>query len=177
MRLLISNYNKWLSYHFSKIIRNEQFWIRNNIQFVFQIKLMHNYRFICQSTVMAYPGQPYPGQMPPGQADPLWGYFSAVAGANGQIDAQELQGCLTSSGISGTYKQFSLETCRIMISKWYCLLTNFHHITHNVFAWCDVLCQSIIWWNVQFTILPMMTSLAMMATSFIFCVCSHHNML
>ncbi|XP_035692032.1 sorcin-like [Branchiostoma floridae] len=48
--------------------------------------------------------------------DPLYGYFSAVAGADGQIDAQELQRCLTSSGISGTYQPFSLETSRIMIS-------------------------------------------------------------
>lgn len=48
--------------------------------------------------------------------DPLYGYFSAVAGADQQIDAKELQQCLTSSGISGTYQPFCLETCRIMIS-------------------------------------------------------------
>ncbi|XP_077998075.1 sorcin-like [Glandiceps talaboti] len=48
--------------------------------------------------------------------DPLWGYFSAVAGADGQIDAKELQNCLTQSGIAGTYQQFSLETSRIMIT-------------------------------------------------------------
>ncbi|XP_065053247.1 sorcin-like isoform X2 [Rhopilema esculentum] len=61
-----------------------------------------------------YPGGGYPGQ--PGGADPLWGYFSAVAGADQQIDALELQRCLTQSGIAGTYQMFSLETCRIMIS-------------------------------------------------------------
>ncbi|XP_057293018.1 sorcin-like isoform X2 [Hydractinia symbiolongicarpus] len=48
--------------------------------------------------------------------DPLFGYFSAVAGHDQQIDALELQRCLTSSGIGGTYQPFSLETCRIMIS-------------------------------------------------------------
>ncbi|XP_070566626.1 sorcin-like [Ptychodera flava] len=70
-------------------------------------------------TTMAYPGygqQPF-GQQPfPGGADPLWGYFSSVAGADGQIDSGELQRCLTSSGISGTYNPFSIETCRIMIN-------------------------------------------------------------
>ena len=35
---------------------------------------------------------------------------------DGQIDAGELQSCLTSSGISGTYQPFSKETCRIMIN-------------------------------------------------------------
>lgn len=73
-----------------------------------------------------YPGQPMPGGPPgfyPGQvpgygapADPLAGYFSAVAGADQQIDAVELQRCLTQSGIAGNYQMFSLETCRIMIS-------------------------------------------------------------
>ena len=66
--------------------------------------------------------------------DPLWGYFSAVAGQDGQIDANELQRCLSSSGISGSYQRnglhhilfliplsflslaFSKETCRIMIA-------------------------------------------------------------
>eukprot|EP00493_Phyllostaurus_siculus_P011377 UN11536 len=71
-----------------------------------------------------YPAQPAPGGYPGGYpaqpgygaADPLWGYFSAVAGVDGQIDAIELQRCLTQSGIAGTYQMFSLETCRIMIS-------------------------------------------------------------
>ncbi|KAM4697473.1 grancalcin [Rhinophrynus dorsalis] len=58
-----------------------------------------------------YFGQP---QYPAG--DPLWGYFSAVAGQDGEIDAEELQRCLTQAGIHGTYTPFSLETCRIMIS-------------------------------------------------------------
>uniref|UniRef100_UPI00358FE4AA sorcin-like isoform X2 n=1 Tax=Myxine glutinosa TaxID=7769 RepID=UPI00358FE4AA len=49
-------------------------------------------------------------------ADPLWIYFSAVAGQDGQIDAEELQRSLTSSGISGNYKPFSLETCKLMLA-------------------------------------------------------------
>ncbi|XP_033495737.1 sorcin [Epinephelus lanceolatus] len=55
---------------------------------------------------------------PPGGVaqDPLYGYFSAVAGQDGQISADELQRCLTQSGISGSYKPFCLETCRLMIS-------------------------------------------------------------
>ncbi|KAJ8003477.1 hypothetical protein DPEC_G00148720 [Dallia pectoralis] len=48
--------------------------------------------------------------------DPMWGYFTAIAGQDGEIDAEELQRCLTQSGISGTYTPFSLETCRIMIA-------------------------------------------------------------
>ncbi|XP_051872205.1 sorcin-like [Pristis pectinata] len=66
-----------------------------------------------------YPGAPgaggyggFPGQ----QQDPLYGYFAAVAGQDGHIDAEELQRCLTQSGISGTYKPFSMETCKLMIS-------------------------------------------------------------
>uniref|UniRef100_A0A8C0ZW59 Sorcin n=1 Tax=Castor canadensis TaxID=51338 RepID=A0A8C0ZW59_CASCN len=69
---------------------------------------------------MAYPGHPgagggyYPGGYGgapggptfPGQTqDPLYGYFSAVAGQDGQIDADELQRCLTQSGIAGGYKR------------------------------------------------------------------------
>ncbi|XP_076592693.1 sorcin isoform X2 [Chaetodon auriga] len=64
---------------------------------------------------MAYPGY---GAAPGGYpgADPLYGYFSAVAGQDGQISADELQRCLTQSGIAGSYKPFNLETCRLMIS-------------------------------------------------------------
>lgn len=58
-------------------------------------------------------GQPYGA---PPVADPLYGYFSAVAGQDGQIDARELQTCLTQSGISGSYQPFSLETCRVLIA-------------------------------------------------------------
>ncbi|XP_059195219.1 sorcin-like isoform X2 [Centropristis striata] len=62
---------------------------------------------------MAYPGY---GAGPGGVAqDPLYGYFSAVAGQDGQISADELQRCLTQSGFSGSYKPFCLETCRLMI--------------------------------------------------------------
>lgn len=46
----------------------------------------------------------------------MWTYFTAVAGQDGEVDAEELQKCLTQSGISGTYSPFSLETCRIMIA-------------------------------------------------------------
>lgn len=55
----------------------------------------------------------FPGQH---QQDPLYGYFASVAGQDGQISADELQRCLTSSGISGSYNPFNLETCRLMIS-------------------------------------------------------------
>uniref|UniRef100_H0YT53 Sorcin n=1 Tax=Taeniopygia guttata TaxID=59729 RepID=H0YT53_TAEGU len=41
---------------------------------------------------------------------------SRRAGKDGQIDADELQRCLTQSGIAGAYKPFNLETCRLMIS-------------------------------------------------------------
>ncbi|XP_008576469.1 PREDICTED: grancalcin isoform X1 [Galeopterus variegatus] len=78
-------------------------------------------------------GQPVPGTGPdmlpggyPGYqaysdsyssaGDPMWTYFTAVAGQDGEVDAEELQRCLTQSGISGTYSPFSLETCRIMIA-------------------------------------------------------------
>ncbi|KAG7265081.1 hypothetical protein CRUP_003439 [Coryphaenoides rupestris] len=67
---------------------------------------------------MAYPGYcppPQPGY-PMGQQDPLYGYFSAVAGQDGQISVDELQRCLTQAGMSGSYKPFNLETCRLMIN-------------------------------------------------------------
>ncbi|XP_054476934.1 sorcin [Anoplopoma fimbria] len=64
---------------------------------------------------MAYHGYgAAPGGVP--QQDPLYGYFTAVAGQDGQISAEELQQCLTQSGISGTYKPFSMETCRLMVT-------------------------------------------------------------
>ncbi|XP_069926862.1 grancalcin isoform X4 [Oryctolagus cuniculus] len=63
----------------------------------------------------------YPGPLPYSDSyssagDPMWSYFTAVAGQDGEVDAEELQRCLTESGISGTYSPFSLETCRIMIA-------------------------------------------------------------
>ncbi|KAF0881926.1 GRAN protein, partial [Crocuta crocuta] len=75
-------------------------------------------------------GQPMPGTGPnlypseyPAYADsyssagdPMWTSFTAIAGQDGEVDAEELQKCLTQSGISGTYSPFSLETCRIMIA-------------------------------------------------------------
>ncbi|XP_072249850.1 sorcin [Leuresthes tenuis] len=69
---------------------------------------------------MAYPGYGAPPGGVPGmpgmQQDPLYGYFSAVAGQDGQISADELQRCLTQSGISGSYQPFCLETCKLMIN-------------------------------------------------------------
>ncbi|KAF7248078.1 Grancalcin [Varanus komodoensis] len=69
-------------------------------------------------------GQPVPGGVPsvvhgvsPGYsvysgayaaaaaADPLWTFFSAIAGQDGEVDAEELQRCLTQSGINGTYSR------------------------------------------------------------------------
>lgn len=48
--------------------------------------------------------------------DPLFGYFSAMAGADQQIDPSELQQCLTSLKVHGGDKPFSLTTCRLMIA-------------------------------------------------------------
>ncbi|XP_023121910.1 grancalcin isoform X5 [Amphiprion ocellaris] len=64
-------------------------------------------------------GGGYPGSFgaqPPAANDPMWGYFTAIAGQDGEIDAEELQRCLTQSGFSGSYTPFSMETCRIMIA-------------------------------------------------------------
>ncbi|KPP78499.1 hypothetical protein Z043_101997, partial [Scleropages formosus] len=64
-----------------------------------------------------HPMGAFPGNMAaPPISDPMWGYFTAIAGQDGEIDAEELQTCLTQTGISGTYTPFSLETCRIMIA-------------------------------------------------------------
>ncbi|XP_036425720.1 grancalcin [Colossoma macropomum] len=60
----------------------------------------------------AFPGSTFAA---PAQ-DPMWGYFTAIAGQDGEVDAEELQRCLTQTGISGSYMPFSLETCRIMIA-------------------------------------------------------------
>ncbi|XP_051999879.1 sorcin [Xyrauchen texanus] len=54
----------------------------------------------------------FPGQ----QQDPLYGYFTAVSGQDGQISAEELQTCLTQANFSGGYRPFNLETCRLMVS-------------------------------------------------------------
>ncbi|XP_073727868.1 sorcin [Misgurnus anguillicaudatus] len=58
-------------------------------------------------------GGGFPGQQ---QQDPLYGYFTAVAGQDGQISAEELQTCLTQANFSGGYRPFNIETCRLMIS-------------------------------------------------------------
>ncbi|CAK6965524.1 grancalcin [Scomber scombrus] len=51
-------------------------------------------------------GGGYPGTYgapPPPANDPMWGYFTAIAGQDGEIDAEELQKCLTQSGFTGSY--------------------------------------------------------------------------
>ncbi|EPY77957.1 sorcin [Camelus ferus] len=53
---------------------------------------------------MQYGGAPGGPTFPGQTQDPLYGYFAAVAGQDGQIDADELQRCLTQSGIAGGYK-------------------------------------------------------------------------
>ncbi|XP_077622965.1 sorcin [Crocuta crocuta] len=77
-------------------------WIPGNDAFVF--------------VVLQYGGAPGGPAFPGQTQDPLYGYFAAVAGQDGQIDADELQRCLTQSGIAGGYKPFNLETCRLMVS-------------------------------------------------------------
>uniref|UniRef100_A0A3Q4IDR4 Grancalcin n=1 Tax=Neolamprologus brichardi TaxID=32507 RepID=A0A3Q4IDR4_NEOBR len=62
----------------------------------------------------SYPGTF--GAQPPPANDPMWGYFTAIAGQDGEIDAEELQRCLTQAGFTGSYSPFSLDTCRIMIA-------------------------------------------------------------
>ncbi|KAK3513160.1 hypothetical protein QTP70_008540 [Hemibagrus guttatus] len=57
----------------------------------------------------------FPGGFPGQQQDPLFGYFTAIAGQDGHISAEELQTCLTQANFSGGYKPFNLETCRLMI--------------------------------------------------------------
>ncbi|MBV97250.1 Grancalcin, partial [Eschrichtius robustus] len=49
--------------------------------------------------------------------DPMWTYFTAVADQDGEVDAEELQKCLTQSGISGTFSRAPLI---------HLLLSNFH---------------------------------------------------
>nr|XP_020043920.1 grancalcin-like [Castor canadensis] len=52
-----------------------------------------------------YPGYPaYSDSYSPAD-DSMWTYFTAVAGQDGEVDAEELQRCLTQSGISGTYSR------------------------------------------------------------------------
>nr|XP_025874471.1 sorcin [Vulpes vulpes] len=70
----------------------------------------------CAGRKAAYGGAPGGPTFPGQTQDPLYGYFAAVAGQDGQIDADELQRCLTQSGIAGGYKPFNLETCRLMVS-------------------------------------------------------------
>ncbi|XP_063142757.1 sorcin isoform X4 [Rattus norvegicus] len=81
---------------------------------------------------MSYPGHPgagggyYPGGcggapggpvFPGHTQDPLYGYFAAVAGQDGQIDADELQRCLTQSGIAGGYKPYCPDFSELCSGK------------------------------------------------------------
>uniref|UniRef100_A0A2I3GAX3 EF-hand domain-containing protein n=1 Tax=Nomascus leucogenys TaxID=61853 RepID=A0A2I3GAX3_NOMLE len=59
-----------------------------------------------------YGGTPGGPAFPRKTQDPPYGYFAAAAGHDGQIDADELQRCLTQSGIAGGYKPFNLEKKR-----------------------------------------------------------------
>uniref|UniRef100_A0A8C6TJD7 Grancalcin n=1 Tax=Neogobius melanostomus TaxID=47308 RepID=A0A8C6TJD7_9GOBI len=61
-------------------------------------------------------GGGFPGYGAPAGNDPLWGYFTSIAGQDGEVDAEELQRCLTQANFTGSYSPFSLETCRIMIA-------------------------------------------------------------
>ncbi|KAL4617156.1 sorcin isoform X2 [Arapaima gigas] len=51
------------------------------------------------------PGAPGFGGFPGQPQDPLMGYFTAVAGQDGQISAEELQTCLSQANFSGGYKR------------------------------------------------------------------------
>ena len=61
-------------------------------------------------------GSPYGAQAPAPPADPMWASFSTVAGADQKIDAVELCKCLSQSGFTGSYKPFTQETCKILIT-------------------------------------------------------------
>ncbi|CAJ0967900.1 unnamed protein product, partial [Ranitomeya imitator] len=48
------------------------------------------------------------------QQDPMYGYFLAIAGQDGQIDADELQRCLSQAGMSGGYSRKCPEKIQII---------------------------------------------------------------
>eukprot|EP00124_Ichthyophonus_hoferi_P002878 Ihof_evm3s218 gene=Ihof_evmTU3s218 len=58
------------------------------------------------------------GMYPPAELnDPLYRWFSYVDTDNsGYVNQEELQRALTQSGITGTWRQFSMDTCRLMIA-------------------------------------------------------------
>lgn len=62
----------------------------------------------------AHFGGGYPGTYgaaPLAANDPMWGYFTAIAGQDGEVDAEELQKCLTQSGFTGSYtREFTLPS-------------------------------------------------------------------
>lgn len=68
-----------------------------------------------QGGYSSYGGFPGYGAGSPAN-DPMWGYFTSIAGQDGEVDAEELQRCLTQANFTGSYSPFSLETCRIMIA-------------------------------------------------------------
>uniref|UniRef100_A0A3B5MUR3 EF-hand domain-containing protein n=1 Tax=Xiphophorus couchianus TaxID=32473 RepID=A0A3B5MUR3_9TELE len=45
------------------------------------------------------------GAPTPAANDPMWGYFTAIAGQDGEVDAEELQRCLTQAGFTGSYNR------------------------------------------------------------------------
>ncbi|KAI3366034.1 hypothetical protein L3Q82_009860, partial [Scortum barcoo] len=47
------------------------------------------------------------GAPSPAANDPMWGYFTAIAGqaSDGEVDAEELQRCLTQAGFTGSYNR------------------------------------------------------------------------
>ncbi|KAK1798699.1 hypothetical protein P4O66_006984 [Electrophorus voltai] len=65
--------------------------------------------------VAGYGAYPSAFSTPPAY-DPMWDYFIAIAGLDGEVDAEELQRCLTQTGICGSYMPFSLDTCKVMIA-------------------------------------------------------------
>uniref|UniRef100_A0A3B5L5U1 EF-hand domain-containing protein n=1 Tax=Xiphophorus couchianus TaxID=32473 RepID=A0A3B5L5U1_9TELE len=74
------------------------------------------------------------------------GFFSQVAGQDGQISADELQRCLTQSGMSGSYQPFSMESCRLMIN----MLDRDMSGTMG-FAEFKDLCQALNGWKATFS--------------------------
>ena len=69
-----------------------------------------------QQTMYGAPPTTQSGYRAAPAADPMWASFSAVAGADQKIDAVELCKCLSQSGFTGSYKPFTQETCKILIT-------------------------------------------------------------
>ncbi|KAG9349219.1 hypothetical protein JZ751_027662 [Albula glossodonta] len=69
---------------------------------------------------------------PPPGTDPLWGYFTAIAGQDGEIDAEELQRCLTQSGFSGSYAQLKGHVVAMSQPLWRLLFVDKQEIKGEV---------------------------------------------